>query len=85
MVAGLGLMGCIPSILAQSMSGGCSEEVNLLVQPFNENVKATVNKLSATLPGATFIFLDVATMFKDIILNARSLGILTNIKKTLLC
>ncbi|KAL1292489.1 hypothetical protein AAHE18_19G000600 [Arachis hypogaea] len=38
-IAGQGLMGCIPSILAQSASGRCSEEVNLLVQPFNSNVK----------------------------------------------
>ncbi|KAI9116417.1 hypothetical protein K1719_012584 [Acacia pycnantha] len=73
-VAGLGLMGCIPSILAQSMSGSCSEEVNLLVQPFNENVKATLSNLNANLPGATFIFMDVANMFRDILLNARSHG-----------
>ncbi|CAN1293878.1 GDSL esterase/lipase At1g71691, partial [Linum perenne] len=38
-IAGLGVMGCIPSILAQSPSGLCSEEVNKLVTPFNQNVK----------------------------------------------
>lgn len=74
MVAGLGLMGCIPSILAQSMSGSCSEEVNLLVQPFNANVKTMLSNLNANLPGARFIFVDVASIFQDILLNARSYG-----------
>lgn len=74
-IAGLGLMGCIPSILAQSTSGRCSQEVNLLVQPFNANVKTMLSNLNANLPGAKFIFIDVATMFQDILLNARSYGI----------
>ena len=73
-IAGLGLMGCIPSILAQSMSGGCSEEVNLLVQPFNANVKTMLSNFNNNLPGARFIFVDVANMFQNILLNARSYG-----------
>ncbi|OIW13322.1 hypothetical protein TanjilG_02842 [Lupinus angustifolius] len=71
-VAGLGLMGCIPSILAQSTSGSCSEEVNLLVQPFNANVKTMLGNLNTDLPGATFIFVDIARMFQHILVNARS-------------
>ncbi|XP_020208509.1 GDSL esterase/lipase At1g71691-like, partial [Cajanus cajan] len=73
-IAGLGLMGCIPSILAQSTSGSCSEEVNLLVQPFNENVKNMLNNFNSNLPGARFIFADTVHMFQDILLNARSYG-----------
>ncbi|KAF7824979.1 GDSL esterase/lipase [Senna tora] len=73
-IAGLGLMGCIPSILAQSTSGRCSEEVNLLVQPFNANVRNMLSNLNANLPGSKFIFIDVASMFQDILLNARSYG-----------
>lgn len=67
-------MGCIPSILAQSPSGTCSEEVNLLVQPFNTNVKTIINNLSANLPGVRFTYLDAARMFEDIVANARTYG-----------
>ncbi|KAB1210926.1 hypothetical protein CJ030_MR6G019683 [Morella rubra] len=74
-VAGLGLMGCIPSILAQSPAGGCSEEVNQLVLPFNANVKTMINSLSANLPGIKFTYIDVAHMFQDIVANARSYGL----------
>ncbi|QCD95366.1 zeta-carotene desaturase [Vigna unguiculata] len=73
-ITGLGQMGCIPSILAQSMSGSCSEEVNLLVQPFNENLKTVLGNFNANLPGARFIFVDTSRMFQDILLNARSYG-----------
>lgn len=77
-IAGLGLMGCIPSILAQSASGGCSKEVNLLVKPFNENVKNMVNNLNANLLGARFIFFDSSRMFQDILQNGRSYGMSQN-------
>ncbi|KAI4332355.1 hypothetical protein L6164_017272 [Bauhinia variegata] len=73
-VAGLGQMGCIPSILAQSARGSCSEEVNLLVQPYNQNVKTMLSNFNANLPGAKFIFIDVARMFQDILVNSRSYG-----------
>lgn len=77
-IAGLGQMGCIPSILAQSASGGCSKEVNLLVKPFNENVKNMVNNLNANLLGARFIFFDSSRMFQDILQNGRSYGMSQN-------
>ncbi|XP_008219080.1 PREDICTED: GDSL esterase/lipase At1g71691 [Prunus mume] len=73
-VAGLGRMGCIPSILAQSPSGRCNEEVNRLVLPFNANVKTMINKLNTNLPGAKFIYIDIARIFEDIVNNARSYG-----------
>ncbi|KAK4391292.1 GDSL esterase/lipase [Sesamum angolense] len=73
-IAGLGLMGCIPSILAQSNNGVCSEEVNQLVLPFNTKTKAMINNLSANLPGARFSYIDIRHMFQDLLANARSYG-----------
>ncbi|KAL7596337.1 hypothetical protein Lser_V15G31227 [Lactuca serriola] len=73
-LAGLGLMGCIPSILAQGTTGRCSDEVNQLVLPFNANMKTMINNLSANLPGSRFVFIDVHNMFQDILANARSYG-----------
>ncbi|KAJ6291625.1 hypothetical protein OIU76_023664 [Salix suchowensis] len=74
-IAGLGEMGCIPSILAQSPAGHCSDSVNQLVQPFNENVKAMLSNFNANqLPGAKFIFIDVARMFREILTNSPAYG-----------
>ncbi|KAL5559833.1 hypothetical protein UlMin_036044 [Ulmus minor] len=73
-IAGLGLMGCIPSILAQNPAGRCSEEVNQLVLPFNSNVKTMMNNLQTNLPGSHFVFIDTARMFQDILSNSRSYG-----------
>ncbi|XP_038884331.1 GDSL esterase/lipase At1g71691-like [Benincasa hispida] len=74
-IAGLGLMGCIPSILAQSPSGSCSEEVNQLVRPFNVNVKSMINQLNANLPGARFSYIDIERMFQDLLVNSRFYGL----------
>jgi phospholipase/lecithinase/hemolysin len=82
-ISGIGQMGCIPSILAQSPIGACSEEVNLLIQPFNANVKTMMSNLSANLPASTFTYVDVAHMFSDIATNARSYGIYIYIYFTL--
>ncbi|KAL8485851.1 hypothetical protein ACS0TY_027953 [Phlomoides rotata] len=73
-IAGLGLMGCIPSILAQSNNGVCSDDVNNLIVPFNTNTKAMINNLSANLPGSRFSYIDVHNMFQDLLANARSYG-----------
>lgn len=73
-LAGLGLMGCIPSILAQSENSRCSEEVNQLVQPFNANMKAMVNDLNARLPGAHFVYIDIFHMFQDLLSNSPAYG-----------
>ncbi|KAL4032144.1 hypothetical protein IC575_005208 [Cucumis melo] len=74
-IAGLGLMGCIPSILAQSPSGSCSEEVNQLVRPFNVNVKSMINQLNNNLPGARFSYIDIERMFQDLLVNSRFYGL----------
>ncbi|XP_059630483.1 GDSL esterase/lipase At1g71691-like [Cornus florida] len=73
-LAGLGLMGCIPSILAQQTTGRCSAEVNQLVLPFNYNMKAMINNLNTNLPGIQIIFIDIHNMFQDILANYRSYG-----------
>ena len=74
-LAGLGIMGCIPSILAQSPTSRCSDDVNHLILPFNANVRAMVNRLNSNLPGAKFIYIDVYRMFQDILSNSRNYGI----------
>ncbi|GAB4844203.1 hypothetical protein Ancab_037569 [Ancistrocladus abbreviatus] len=73
-IAGLGLMGCVPNILAQSPTSRCSDEVNQLVLPFNSNVKAMVNNLNANLPQAKLIYVDIANMFRDILTRPASYG-----------
>ncbi|KAK6917321.1 GDSL lipase/esterase [Dillenia turbinata] len=73
-IAGIGLMGCVPSILAQSATGRCSDEVNRLILPFNANVRTMVNNLNSNLPGARFIYVDIFRMFQDILSNPRSYG-----------
>ncbi|KAL6176662.1 hypothetical protein ACLB2K_053295 [Fragaria x ananassa] len=74
-IAGVGRMGCMPSILAQSPNGSCSEDVNRLVLPFNANVKTMINNLNTNLPGSKFIYIDIAQMFEDIVTNARVYGL----------
>ncbi|CAN1235537.1 GDSL esterase/lipase At1g71691 [Linum perenne] len=73
-IAGLGVMGCIPSILAQNPAGRCSEEVNNLIAPFNQNVKAMINSLNSNLPGARFVYIDIHRMFRDMLANSGSYG-----------
>ncbi|TQE01420.1 hypothetical protein C1H46_013001 [Malus baccata] len=74
-IAGLGRLGCIPSILAQNSSGTCSDEVNRLVLSFNANVKTMINNLNTNLPGSKFIYIDIARMFEDMLLDPRTYGI----------
>lgn len=73
-IAGLGLMGCIPSILSQSSTSQCSEEVNQLVLPFNANTKTMINNLNTNLPGARITFIDIHNMIQDILANPGSYG-----------
>ncbi|KAG6390238.1 hypothetical protein SASPL_147970 [Salvia splendens] len=73
-IAGLGLLGCIPSIQAQSRNGVCSKEVNQLIVPFNTNTKVMINNLICNLPGIQFSYIDIHNMFQDLLANARSYG-----------
>ncbi|XP_068648878.1 GDSL esterase/lipase At1g71691-like [Aristolochia californica] len=73
-ISSVGLLGCIPSILAQDANGQCSDAVNRLVLPFNNNIRSMVNSLNANLPGAKFIYIDIYNMFRQILGNPRSFG-----------
>lgn len=77
-------MGCIPSILAQSPTSRCSDEVNRLILPFNANMRAMINNLNSNLPGAKFIYIDIYSMFRDILGNSRNYGILSFLIRELL-
>lgn len=73
-VAGVGSMGCIPTILAKSVEGRCSEEVDQLVAPFNAGVRGMLDGLNAGLPGATFTYLDNYRLFKLMLAHPASYG-----------
>jgi len=73
-VAGVGSIGCIPTVLAQSAAGRCSPEVDALVLPFNANVRAMLDGLNADLPGARFTYLDNFRIFKAILANPAAFG-----------
>ncbi|MCD9644857.1 hypothetical protein HAX54_033370 [Datura stramonium] len=71
-ISGIGQMGCIPNMLAESSSGQCSDLVNEMVHPFNAKLKVMIMKFNKDLPGAHFIFLDMESMSKDIFRNHKS-------------
>ncbi|OIT39550.1 PREDICTED: GDSL esterase/lipase At1g71691-like [Nicotiana attenuata] len=73
-IGGVGLMGCIPSILAQGNGNVCSEEVNQLILPFSNNVKSMLSNLNTNLPGSKFIYIDIKNMFQDLLTNYRRYG-----------
>lgn len=73
-VAGVGAMGCIPSVLAQSAAGQCSQEVDSLVLPFNTNVRAVLDGLNADLAGARFTYLDNFRVFRAILGDPAAFG-----------
>ncbi|CAN4098013.1 unnamed protein product [Withania somnifera] len=73
-IGGVGLMGCIPSILAQSPNSVCSEEVNQLVLPFHNNVRSMLTDLNTNLPGFNFSYIDIRNMFQDLLTNSRQYG-----------
>ena len=80
-VAGVGSMGCIPSVLAQSVAGRCSQEVDDLVLPFNANVRALLDGLNAGggaagggLPGARLTYLDNFRIFRAILGDPAAFG-----------
>ncbi|GJN12613.1 hypothetical protein PR202_ga30905 [Eleusine coracana subsp. coracana] len=73
-VAGVGALGCIPSVLAQNLAGQCSQEVDDLVLPFNDNVRAMLDGLNADLAGARFTYLDNFRVFRAILGNPAAFG-----------
>uniref|UniRef100_A0A0D9X3S4 GDSL esterase/lipase n=1 Tax=Leersia perrieri TaxID=77586 RepID=A0A0D9X3S4_9ORYZ len=73
-VAGVGSMGCIPNVLAQSVESRCSPEVDDMIIPFNANVRATLRRLAGDLPAARMVFLDNYGVFKAILGDPAAYG-----------
>ncbi|XP_031112099.1 GDSL esterase/lipase At1g71691-like [Ipomoea triloba] len=73
-VAGIGELGCIPTMVARTENGQCLDEVNQAVDPFNANMKQMVTHLNTALPDAKFVYLDIQNMFRNIIANSTTYG-----------
>ncbi|KAG6468675.1 GDSL esterase/lipase At1g71691-like [Zingiber officinale] len=73
-INGVGSIGCIPSILAESPSGHCSPDVDKLVMLFDSKVKAMVDTLNVNLRHAKFIYVDIYHMILDILANPKQYG-----------
>ncbi|XP_022141841.1 GDSL esterase/lipase At1g71691-like isoform X2 [Momordica charantia] len=68
-IPGIGIMGCIPNMLARSSDGRCLEEVNQLGRDFNANVRTMIDNLNTNLPGSRFTYINIARLFQDILAN----------------
>jgi phospholipase/lecithinase/hemolysin len=64
---GLGPMGCIPLQRYLTSSGGCQASTNKLARSFNTQAGALLERLSTSLPNATFRFGEAYDYFQDII------------------
>ena len=73
-IAGVGSMACIPNMRARSPMNVCSPDVDDLIIPFNNKVKAMVNSLNANRPNAKFIYVDNYAMISEILRNPWSYG-----------
>ncbi|XP_019151992.1 PREDICTED: GDSL esterase/lipase At1g71691-like [Ipomoea nil] len=73
-LAGIGELGCIPTMVARSENGQCLDEVNQVVDPFNANMKQMVTNFNTALPDAKFVYLDTQNMFRNIIANSKTYG-----------
>nr|CAB3465213.1 unnamed protein product [Digitaria exilis] len=73
-IAGVGSMACIPNMRARSPRNVCSPDVDDLIIPFNNKVKAMVNNLNANRHDAKFIYVDNYAMISEILRNPWSYG-----------
>ncbi|CAH9113920.1 unnamed protein product [Cuscuta epithymum] len=73
-LAGVGALGCIPTMLARTENGKCLDGVNEAISPFNANMKQMINNFKSTLPDAKFVFLDTQNMFRNITANSKTYG-----------
>ncbi|KAK8457768.1 hypothetical protein SEVIR_3G243300v4 [Setaria viridis] len=73
-IAGVGSMACIPNMRARSPRNVCSPDVDDLIIPFNNKVKAMVNSLNANRPNAKFIYVDNYAMISEVLRNPWSYG-----------
>ncbi|XP_062179615.1 GDSL esterase/lipase At1g71691-like [Phragmites australis] len=73
-IAGVGSMACIPNMRARSPQNMCSPDVDDLIIPFNNKVKAMVSSLNANRPRAKFIYVDNYAMISEVLRNPWSYG-----------
>ncbi|XP_062231404.1 GDSL esterase/lipase At1g71691-like [Phragmites australis] len=73
-IAGVGSMACIPNMRARSPRSVCSPDVDDLIVPFNNKVKAMVSSLNANRPRAKFIYVDNYAMISEVLRNPGSYG-----------
>ncbi|GJN14444.1 hypothetical protein PR202_gb01271 [Eleusine coracana subsp. coracana] len=73
-IAGVGSMACIPNMRARSPRNLCSPDVDDLIIPFNNKVKAMVNTLNVNRPRAKFIYVDNYAMIAEVLRNPLSYG-----------
>ena len=83
MVLNVGPLGCLPyhaktypknnpgSAVDQN---GCSKDQNDLIQEFNKQLKARIQKLRGLNPNAALTYVDVYSAKYNLISNARKLG-----------
>ncbi|KAL0909940.1 hypothetical protein M5K25_020852 [Dendrobium thyrsiflorum] len=73
-IANVGVLGCIPYVLSQNLTSHCSSEVNNLVINFNSKLRPMLHNLNTNLQGSQFVYMDIYSMFKDILENPRKYG-----------
>lgn len=71
---GLGPMGCIPLQRVLSTNGACQEKTNQLAKDFNKAGSELLQRLSRSLPNATFQFGDAYDVVEDVISNPTNHG-----------
>lgn len=71
----LGPIGCVPSLTRQNKhSGKCVEEINQLVDLFNNQLRTTLTTLTSTLKGSAFILGHVNGLAYDAIIHSDAYG-----------
>ncbi|KAK1296624.1 GDSL esterase/lipase [Acorus calamus] len=66
-IVGLGLIGCVPAVRANTHSGECIEDLNVYGQKFNQAAKALLRWLSSSLEGMKYSFGDSHKVASDIV------------------
>ncbi|KAG8079123.1 hypothetical protein GUJ93_ZPchr0007g4179 [Zizania palustris] len=73
-LAGVGPLGCIPSVRASGSEGQCVDEVNQMVGWFNQRLRSLVDQLNTNHPGATFIYGNTYNVIYDMLHNPNYYG-----------
>ncbi|KAK1261377.1 GDSL esterase/lipase [Acorus gramineus] len=74
-IVGLGLIGCVPAVRANTPSGECIEDLNVYAQKFNQAAKALLRRLSSSLEGTKYSFGDSHNVASDIVNHPHLYGL----------